>query len=266
MKKLIIFLGAITIYMCSDSSFACAQAQNFSGNTNVCSSSGGTYGYQLDISCQYPATWTLSGGGTIQSSGVGSPYNYSYVSVAWNASGTWTLTATQSVACSPSAQYQLNITVSILPGTPTISSNSSHSEICTGESWVLTSNLSGYPTNYGYDWYASGGVLINGLNSSSSTPIHTSSNSVTITPASANGTCNIFSRLNNGNSCPSNYASFSFQVGPPVANISTLIYPSGQRGINPVTLSLLSTYNFQCDPITGATSFNWVLPSGFSFL
>lgn len=55
-------------------------------------------------------------------------------------------------------------------------------------------------------------------------------------------------------------------VGPPTANSSTLIYPSGQRGIDPVTLCAGCAYTFLVDFVQGASSYTWVLPSGFSFL
>ncbi len=54
-------------------------------------------------------------------------------------------------------------------------------------------------------------------------------------------------------------------VGAPGANIGTLIYPSGSRGIDPVALGPASTYLFQSDYVPQATSFRWLLPSGFSF-
>jgi lysyl endopeptidase len=55
-------------------------------------------------------------------------------------------------------------------------------------------------------------------------------------------------------------------VGKPGASISTLIYPLGQRGVNPVTLNPGATYIFYCDPVSGfPTSWTWILPSGFSF-
>lgn len=53
--------------------------------------------------------------------------------------------------------------------------------------------------------------------------------------------------------------------GPPASN-ATLIYPSGQRGIDPVTLCAGCGYNFMVDFVPTATSYTWVLPSGFSFI
>lgn len=52
----------------------------------------------------------------------------------------------------------------------------------------------------------------------------------------------------------------------PSATNSTLIYPSGQRGVNPVSLCAGCSYNFLVDFVYGATSYTWILPAGFSFL
>ncbi|MBI1767411.1 MAG: trypsin-like peptidase domain-containing protein [Bacteroidetes bacterium] len=52
----------------------------------------------------------------------------------------------------------------------------------------------------------------------------------------------------------------------PSASNSTLIYPSGQRGVNPVTLCAGCSYNFLVDFVAGATSYTWLLPPGFSFI
>lgn len=52
----------------------------------------------------------------------------------------------------------------------------------------------------------------------------------------------------------------------PSASNSTLIYPSGQRGVNPVTLCAGCSYNFLVDFVVGATSYTWLLPPGFSFI
>jgi hypothetical protein len=60
--------------------------------------------------------------------------------------------------------------------------------------------------------------------------------------------------------------SIGFQVGKPSADNSTLIYPSGKRGIDPVPLCAGCSYNFMVDFVPGATSYTWVIPSGFSFV
>jgi hypothetical protein len=80
------------------------------------------------------------------------------------------------------------------------------------------------------------------------------SGSVTITATSTDG-CGIIQTLTR-----------TTIVGPPVASNSTLIFPSGQRGIDPITLCAGCPYNFLVDYVEGATSYTWVLPSGFSFV
>ncbi len=55
-------------------------------------------------------------------------------------------------------------------------------------------------------------------------------------------------------------------VGAPGANIGTLIYPTGSRGVNPVSTSPGATYIFNVDPVPYTSSYTWVLPAGFSVL
>jgi len=60
---------------------------------------------------------------------------------------------------------------------PTISSNNNNSEICHGESYdYICTPPNGYPIYYGFDWYATGGLLINGTSYSLANPFHTTSN------------------------------------------------------------------------------------------
>jgi hypothetical protein len=67
------------------------------------------------------------------------------------------------------------------------------------------------------------------------------------------------------NVCGSNTQSTSVWLGVPGADINTLLW-AGTRGVNPVQTSPSTTYTFRCDPVSGATSYTWVLPSGFSAL
>lgn len=53
--------------------------------------------------------------------------------------------------------------------------------------------------------------------------------------------------------------------GPPADN-TTLIYTNGQRGVDPLTLCAGCSYNFICDFVPGATSYTWILPTGFSLI
>ncbi len=67
------------------------------------------------------------------------------------------------------------------------------------------------------------------------------------------------------NACGSNTQSKSVWLGTPGADINTLIW-AGTRGVNPVSTSPGATYAFQCDVVPGASSYTWLLPSGFSTL
>jgi hypothetical protein len=84
--------------------------------------------------------------------------------------------------------------------------------------------------------------------------------------AGANGQVTISASLNYGGTCTSAVYTFITNVGPPAASNATLIYPSGQRGIDPVSLCAGCSYNLNVDFVTGASSYTWVLPTGFSFL
>lgn len=57
-----------------------------------------------------------------------------------------------------------------------------------------------------------------------------------------------------------------YVLGPPLVSNNTLIFPSGQRGIDPVTLCPGCGYNFLVDNVPNASTYSWILPSGFSFL
>lgn len=89
----------------------------------------------------------------------------------------------------------------------------------------------------------------------------TGTNQVTIR-ATATGTVVLRAVAGNYASDASIGVTFS---GPPASN-STLIFPSGQRGVDPVSLCAGCGYNFLVDFVPGATSYTWVLPAGFSFI
>ncbi len=143
--------------------------------------------------------------------------------------------------------------------TPTISDNNPYSEICNGDAWTYTAVLpDGYPINYGFDWYATGGLKINGQSTSSSSPLHTTSNSVTVTaPSSAYGTAYVYVRTNNNDCDPSNYVNSQTQAGPYSSSQFSISGPSSVCPGN--TASYLSTF---IDP--GITNYQWGW-SGFTY-
>jgi hypothetical protein len=79
-----------------------------------------------------------------------------------------------------------------------------------------------------------------------------------------NGPATINATVTGG--CSTSLFTYNIWVGNPSASSSTLIFPTGLRGVNPVTLSPSSVYQFSIDPVNGfPLSYNWILPNGFSF-
>lgn len=142
---------------------------------------------------------------------------------------------------------------------PTLTKSSSQSEICSGESWTFTCTQPDYPTNYGFDWYATGGLLINGVSTSQSSPLHTTTNQVTVSANSSSfGTSYIYSRVNRNNGIcnPSSYVYLQTQVGTYSNSQFTISGPSTTcPNTSPSYLSTL------IDP--SITNYQWSW-SGFS--
>ncbi|MBL7872881.1 MAG: hypothetical protein JNM78_14790 [Cyclobacteriaceae bacterium] len=135
---------------------------------------------------------------------------------------------------------------------PTLTKSSSQSEICAGESWTFTCvPPTNYPTDYGFDWYATGGLLINGVSTSITSPLHTGTNVVTVSANSGSfGTSYIYTRVNNNVCTPSNYVYLETQVGP---FSSSQFAISGTSTACPnTTVSYLPTY---IDP--SITNYQW---------
>ncbi|MDO9553745.1 T9SS type A sorting domain-containing protein [Rhodonellum sp.] len=89
-----------------------------------------------------------------------------------------------------------------------------------------------------------------------------------------NPTTGAASRLNNFNgeititatinaACGPTSLTRNIWVGNPGAGINTLLW-TGTRGVNPVSTNPGATYIFNVDQVPNATSYTWVLPSGFS--
>jgi cell wall-associated protease len=127
----------------------------------------------------------------------------------------------------------------------------------TGPSLICTNgtfNLQNQPAGTTITWSSSNP---NGLAINPTTGVATRQNNfsgpITLT-ATINGGC-----------APVNLTR-NIWVGNPGASISTLIYPAGLRGVNPVTLNASAIYQFRVDQVEGfPTSWTWILPQGFSF-
>mgnify|MGYP002777643585 CR=1 FL=1 len=62
--------------------------------------------------------------------------------------------------------------------------------------------------------------------------------------------------------CPAPPVSKDIWVGTP-AITTQIAYVLGSYGVNPITLNRMATYNFQMEPVPGATFYNWQASSGF---
>jgi len=168
------------------------------------------------------------------------------VYVVWN--GTTTGTLNCDLNC-PIGHITVTVAIITPPSLPTLSKNSSHYEICSGETWTLTCNsLQG--NNFGYDWYVSyvdpssgSGVLLDGGVFSQNIPHHTLGNTVQLTSPSGYGSFFVNVRLNSGQpfTCPSGWTHLQGQAG---------VYNSSQFSINGpsfvcqnATASYSSSYN-----------------------
>lgn len=98
-------------------------------------------------------------------------------------------------------------------------------------------------------------------------PLNTSSTSVTVrSPASPDSyRVRLSVRATNTYCQPSNTQTVDIWIGLPAADNTKLVW-RGTRGANPTSTSPGSTYTFSCDPIQGASTYTWLLPSGFSTL
>jgi hypothetical protein len=130
-----------------------------------------------------------------------------------------------------------------------------------------------------YSWYTeslptgfyTGNVQLNeGLYDNRDMPVTTVTPSITVkAPVLENGRrfgVRLFVRANRVAGCAgSGWAYVDLWVGPPAEAHQYELFVQGARGQNPVTLSADGLYNFQLDPIDGATSYRWFLPTGFSW-
>jgi hypothetical protein len=93
-------------------------------------------------------------------------------------------------------------------------------------------------------------------------PATLSASSNSQTTITANGTGTVVLRASGGNYVSE--VSFDINNNPPPADYSTLIYASGQRGVDPVSLCPGCTSLFRVDFVPGATSYTWRIPRGFT--
>lgn len=188
-------------------------------------------------SCGGCAPGTLNSSGNIINSGT-NPDGTIYATVAWSNVGYGYINN----VCGLLDIYISAISISIPP------------PICS--TGTLTATLTNPVTNPNLTW-SSGNASELTINASSGQATRVNS---------YNGSVAISATYECGSNSTSSQST-TVWVGNPGANNNTLIYASGERGVNPVTLGSSSTYYFETDPVPGnPTSYTWRLPKGFSFL
>ena len=200
-----------------------------SGNATVCSGSSQTYSV-TSVSGATSYAWTLTSGWT------GTSTTTSIVAIPNTTSGLVAVSAVNS--CGSSSSRNLFVTVNTVPATPgTISGNSS---ICSGS--VQTYSIASVAGAISYSW-----VLPSGWNGTST------STSITVTSGTSGGSIVVYAN----NSCgTSNIRTFAVTIN------STPTQPGTITGNTMACSGSSQTYSISS--VTGATSYTWTLPSGWS--
>lgn len=209
------------------------------------------------VSCATSYTWSIPSGWSGSSSS-------NTIELTPNGLNGGTVTASVALSTGYSAVRSFNVPYSNTapPAVHITAYNNGYQEFCPGESFTYVANPPagyGYPTNFGFDWYADSGLLINGSSSSSSSPVHTATNTVTITAQPQSyGPKYVHARLNNLNCVPGAYGWSETRVG---------VYNSNEFTINgPSSVCLNSTADYASSYIApDVTDYVWSAPSGWSY-
>jgi uncharacterized protein (DUF736 family) len=198
-------------------------------------------------------TWTVPAGW-----GGSSPTNSITVTPSGNNGGTLRVDIGLSTGGSVTVTYNISYAATVA-APQSVSTNNPNFDLCNFDAFSYTANPpTGYPTNFGFDWYTIRGTLINQTASSQSTPIHTTSNTVLVNvPGSVFGTEQIYVRMNNNNCTPSPYRVVNIKVGP---------YGNEEFSIiGPQTVCANQAADFRSSFITSdVTGYQWSAPSGWS--
>lgn len=237
-----------------------------SGTTIYC----GTGSLQLQPSIVLGATsyeWSYPSGVTGPSMSFGVSFAVDVTYTAMGGGPIKVRVASTAGTCNNTSDWSSPFTITRLATPqPTLSKNSSNFELCSGESWVITA-ASSAPSNYGYDWYVNYGptpttaaVKLNGSSTTSTAPLHTQGNTVTLTVPSGYGAFTVNCRLNNlVATCTSLYGKLSGRAG----TYQTTEYPV----LGPSALCSGSAGSFSSGYIGGdITQYLWGASNSFTNL
>jgi len=208
-----------------------AAPSSVSGNTSVCQGSTNAYSVSSDPSAT-SYSWTLPGGWS------GSSTTNSITTTAGSAGGNISVSASNSCGTSPSISAVVSVSTTA-PATPGAISGSS--SICSGTS--TTYSVAAVPGATSYIW-----SIPAGWTGTSTT------NSITVTDNGTGGVISVFAQNACGNSSSSTLT----------VAVSTAI-PSNPGSITGNTgVCLGSSNNYSVSAVSGATSYIWTLPAGWS--
>lgn len=205
------------------------------------------------LACANNYFWTLPSGWTGNSVS-----NSITVTPTGSNGGTLKVDIGTSTGGSISVTYNISYSP-IVPQPQSVSTNNPYLQLCSFDAYSYTANPpAGFSTTFGFDWYATGGLLINQTASSQSSPVHTTGNTVLINvPGSAYGTVQLFVRMNNFTCTPSPYRIVNIKVGP---------YSNSEFSIiGPQQVCANQAADFRSSFITSdVTGYQWSAPSGWS--
>lgn len=210
-------------------SAAPVQPGSISGNATVCSSSTTTYTVPV-VANATSYNWTLPGGWS------GTSTTNSIIVTVGTTGGTISVTASN--GCGTSAASSTNVTVNTSPAMPGVISG--NAAVCAGTSQTYSIVAVTGATNY--TWTLPAGWVGSSITTS-------------ITSSSAGSSGNILVTANNAQ-CSSPAQTLAVVVNTPPAT------PVVINGNATVCSSANETYTVAA--VTGATSYNWTLPSGWS--
>jgi len=219
---------ARTLSVTVNSGTALGQPGVITGATTVCSGTSQTYSIAA-VSGATSYTWTLPNGWT------GTSTTTSIPTTVGSNSGTVSVVANNS--CGSGTAQTLNVTVNGVPAQPSTITGSTSPCVNTAQTYSVT-NVSGVT----YAWSASGGTVTGTGNSVSITFNTAGVQTITVTPSNSCGTGTARTQ--------------SVSVGSAPAQPGTI------TGSSTVCAGSQQTYSIAA--VSGATSYTWTLPSGWT--
>jgi len=206
-----------------------AQPGSITGSTSVCQGSSQTYSIEA-VSGATSYTWTLPSGWS------GSSTTTSITATAGASGGTISVTANSS--CGTSTSRTLSVSVTAIPSQP--GAISGETNVTTGQSYTYSIGAVSGATSYSW-------TIPSGWSGSSTTT------SITVVADAHGGDISVTANNNCGSSSPRTLA---------VSTCDPPAQPGSITGSTSVCQGSSQTYSIEA--VSGATSYTWTLPSGWS--